>query len=141
MNNKVLVGGLIGGVVFFLLGWLIYGMLLTTMMKENTMPGIGRAEEEMQWAFLVIGHLAFGFLIAYILNKSNVYSFSSGATIGAVLGFLYTLAFNFIMYATTNYFTSMTGVFMDIIVATVMVAITAGVVGWWYGRGRPAVVA
>src|SRR5688572_21999036 len=98
MNNKVLVGGLIGSVVFFLLGYLTYGMLLRTMMEENTMPGIGRADEEMQWAFLVLGHFAFGFMMAYILNKANVYSFGAGATMGAVIGFLFTLAFDFIMY-------------------------------------------
>jgi hypothetical protein len=141
MNNKVLVGGLIGGVVFFLLGWLVYGMALTTMMTENTMAGINRPMEEMQWAFLIIGHFAFGFLMAYILDKSNVYSFGSGATMGAVIGFLFALAFDFIMYATTNYYTTMSFVFIDIIVATVMSAIVAGVVGWWYGRKRPVVVA
>ena len=141
MNNKVLVGGLIGGVVFFLLGWLTYGIALRTMMTENTMQGLGRADEEMQWVFLIIGHFAFGFLMAYILDKANVMSFGSGATMGAVIGFLFTLAFDFIMYATTNYYTTMTGVFVEIITATVVVAITAGVIGWWYGRGRTEVVA
>ena len=140
MNNKVLVGGLIGGVVFFLLGWLTYGMALRTMMTENTMPGIGRADEEMNLAFLVIGHLAFGFLMAYLLNKANSHSFASGATIGAVIGFLFSVAFDFIMYATTNYYTTMTGIFVDIIVSTVLVALVGGVIGWWYGRGRTPVV-
>ena len=141
MNNKVLVGGLIGGVVFFLLGWLTYGMALRTMMAENTMPGINRAEEEMGWVLLLLGHFAVGFMLAYVLNKANVYSFGSGATMGAVMGFLTVMGFDFIMYATTVYYTTMTTVFIDIIVATVIIAITAGVIGWWYGRGRPAVVA
>ena len=141
MNNKVLVGGLIGGVVFFLLGWLVYGIALRDMMTENTMQGLNRADEEMQWAFLVIGHLAFGFLMAYLLDKANSHSFASGATIGAVTGFLFALAFNFILYATSNYFTTMTGVFVDIIVSAVIVAITGGVIGWWYGRGRKVIVA
>lgn len=141
MKNKVLVGGLIGGVVFFLLGWLTYGMALRTMMAENTMAGVGRADEEMNLAMLVIGHLAFGFLMAYLLDKANSYSFASGATMGAVIGFLFSLAFDFIMYATTNYYTTMTGIFVDIIVSTVIVAIVGGVIGWWYGRGRTPVVA
>lgn len=141
MNNKVLVGGFIGGIVFFLLGWLTYGMALRTMMEENTMQGLGRTDDEMQWAFLVIGHLAFGFLMAYLLDKANSHSFASGATIGAVTGFLFALAFDFIMYATSNYFTNMTWVFVDIIVSTVIVAIISGVIGWWYGRGRQAIVA
>ena len=140
MNNKVLVGGLIGGVVFFLLGYLVYAMALSGMMADNTMAGLSRPMEEFQWLFLILGNFAFGFLVAYVLNKAGANSASAGAGVGAMLGFLMGLAVDFTMYGTSNAMT-LTGVFVDIIAITVMSAVVGAVVGWWYGRGRTVVVA
>ena len=141
MNNRVLVGGLIGAVASFFLGFLIYAIVLDPMLSEHTMSGVMRADEEMSWAFLILGNLAYGFLVAYILDKANAASFSSGATIGAVVGLLSSLASGFISYAVSNWYTSMTGPFIDVVGAVVMFALVGGIVGWWYGRGRRVVVA
>ena len=59
MNNRVLVGGLIGGVCFLLLGFLVYGMALASTMEANMLPNLNRPQEEFQWAFLILGNLAF----------------------------------------------------------------------------------
>jgi hypothetical protein len=141
MNNRVLIGGIIGGVVFFLLGFLMYGLAFRGILEANTMPGLGRGEDEMQWAFLILGNLMFGFLIAYILDKANAASLESGATVAGIVGLLFGMAGNFISYATTHSYTSMTGVFIDIIIITVMCAIVGAVIGWYYGRNRRVVVA
>ncbi len=141
MNNRVLVAGLIGGIVIFVLGYLIYGVLLAATMSENIVTGVERPMEEFQWAFLILGNLALGFLLAYILDKANALSFSSGASVGAVVGLLYAAAVDFTLYGVWNVFASMTGPIIDIIATTVMCAIVGGVIGWWYGRGRKAVVA
>lgn len=141
MNNRSLIGGLIGGVVFFILGFLVYGMALRGMMAENMMAGLGRNEDEMQWLFLILGNLFFGFFIAYILDKANAVSFTSGATISAVAGFLISLGMNLTSYATSHMYTTMTGVFVDVIAVTFMCAIVGGVIGAYYGRGRKVVVA
>src|SRR5687768_9048257 len=98
MNNKVLVGGLIGGVAAFLLGYLIYGMALGSTLEANMMAGINRPMEEFQWAFVVLGHLFMGFLYAWVLNKANANSLSSGLQTGAVLGLLVALTFAMTMY-------------------------------------------
>ena len=140
MNNRVLVAGLIGGIASLFLGFLIWAVLLESMLAENTMQGVMRAEGEMNWAFLIIGSLAYGFLLAYILDKANAVTFGSGATIGAVVGLLSSLASGFISYAVSNWYTTMTGPFLDIIGAIVMFALVGGIVGWWYGRGRTVVV-
>ena len=141
MNNRVLVGGLIGGITFFILGFLIYGMALRSMMTDNMMAGLGRADDEMQYAFLILGNLIFGFLIAYILDKANATTFSAGATIGGVVGLLIGLGGNFTSYGTSHAYTSMTGVLVDAIAVAVMCALVGGVVGWWYSRGRTVAVA
>lgn len=140
MDNRVLIGGIIGGITFFLLGFLMYGMAFRDILEANTMAGISLGEGEMRWLFLILGNLAFGFLIAYILHKANAIGFASGATVAGIVGFLVSLGGNLSSYGTTNYYTGMTGVFVDIIIITIMCAIVGGVIGWWYGRERTTVV-
>ena len=141
MNNRVLVGGLIGGVCFFLLGFLVYGMALADTMEANMLPNLNRPQAEFQWAFLILSNLAFGFMVAYILDKANAAGFSSGATIGAIVGFLLGLGINGALYATTFYWNSPTGLFIDTIISAVFGGIVGGVVGWYYGRNRRVIVA
>ena len=141
MNNRVLVGGLIGGVCFFVLGFLVYGMAMADTMEANMLPNLNRPQAEFQWAFLILSNLAFGFMVAYILDKANAAGFSSGATIGAIVGFLLGLGINGALYATTFYWNSPTGLFIDTIVTAIIGAIVGGVVGWYYGRNRTVIVA
>ncbi len=140
MNNRVLAGGVIGGIAFFFLGYLVYGMALASMWEENSMQGLNRPMEEMQWAFLILGNLFFGFLLAYVLDKANALTFGSGATVGMITGLLVGLAVNFTMYGTSNAHT-LTAHFADIVALTIMSAVVGGIIGWWYGRGRKAIVA
>ena len=137
MNNKFLVGGLIGSVASFVLGYLIYGMILHSMMAGETMAGVDKGMEEFNWAFLILGNVAFGFLYAYVLTKSNTGGFSAGAMMGAVLGFLFALAFDSIMYATTNII-SMKGMCLDIVGSIVMGALVAGIIGAYLGKSKMA---
>lgn len=66
MNVKnFLVSGIVGGLVDFLMGWLVYGMLL-----KDTFPkpeGVG-AEN---LTFIFLGCMAFGFLIAYVFSHGD----------------------------------------------------------------------
>ena len=137
MNNKFLVGGLIGGVAAFILGYLIYGMALNSMMSAETMAGVNKPMEEFNWAFLILGNLAFGFLYAYVLTKANAGGFSGGAMVGAVLGFLMSLAIDSIWYATSNVMT-MKGICIDIVASIVMGALIGGIIGAFLGKSKMA---
>ena len=141
MNNRVLVGALIGTIAFFLLGMVLYGFLLGDTIDSHTMDGVGRADDEMQIAFIILGNLLAGLLFAYILDKANANSVASGATIGAVMSFLCALSTNFTMYGVTNVWKDLGGVVIDAIVYAVIGAIVGAAIGWYYGRGRRVVVA
>lgn len=138
MNNKFLVGGLIGGVACFLVGYLIYGLALGDMMAANAMPGVNKAMADYNWPFLVLGNLATGFLLSYVLSKSNTSGFGPGATMGAVVGLLTIMGFDFVMYATSNIMTSMQAMFIDMIGFTVLLAVTGGIIGAYFGAGKKA---
>ena len=134
MNSKFWVAGLLGAVASNLLGWLIYGNLLTNMMNEATMAGVNKPMEEFNWPFLILSNLASGYFTAYIFSKwANITSFSAGLTAGATIGLFMGLIYDFVFYATTNIMT-MQGYLLDIVATIVISAIVGGVVGWWLGR-------
>jgi uncharacterized membrane protein len=136
-TKKILVGGIIGGVTNFFLGWLIYGMMLMNFMQShsNSASGVFRTEETMIWWALIAGNLAYGFLLSYILSKSNVSSVSAGATVGAVVGLLMSLSIDLSIYAQANLWDT-TAMAVDICASTVMSAIVGTVIGWFLGRGK-----
>ena len=72
--KKLLMGGIVGGILYFGLGYLIYGNLLASFMANHpgTATGVDRAMADYQFMYLIIGNLAMGFLLAYIFGKSNV---------------------------------------------------------------------
>lgn len=79
MNVKnFIVGGIVGGIVDFLLGWVVYGMLLHDMMPVE--PG---AKENLLFIFL--GCLSFGFLISWVFSLGEGIS-NVGTGIKTALG-------------------------------------------------------
>jgi len=133
--KKLFMGGITGGVLFFLLGWVIYGILLMNFMTAH--PGaagnIGRPEPD--FLYLIIGNLAMGFLMAYIFIKANVNSLVSGFITAAVIGLLMAVGYDCMAYATSTAI-SKTGMAVDVAAATAMSAITGAVVGAVLGMGK-----
>lgn len=139
-TNKFLVGGIIGGVANFLLGWLVWGMLLMNFMNEHTSE-VGKAaqrgDENMIWWALIAGNLLWGLVLSYVLNKAGSNSASAGASTGAVIGLLVSAAYNCFFYAFMD-MGDMTAMAVDIIANTVVSAIVGGVIGWYLGMGKKA---
>ncbi len=135
--KKLLFGGIAGGVAFFLLGWLIYGLLLMDFM--NSHPGVSGiiGKTEPDFLYLIIGNLSAGFLMAYIFIKGNVNSMAGGFVTGGIIGLLMSVGFDCMMYATTTVI-SKTAMATDVGAATVMWAIVGAIVGLVLGMGKKA---
>jgi uncharacterized membrane protein len=132
---KFIVGGLLGGVINFFAGWLVWGILLADFIsKHATNSSVFRPEPEMIFWALILGNLCFGFLVAYILYLANVRSARSGAIIGAISGALMIAAFDFTMYAQMDLY-DIGIVLPDILASTCVTALVGAAVGWYYGRG------
>ena len=135
-TNKFVIGGIAGGVAAFLLGWLLYGMLLKDFYAANagTDCSVDRGDAIIMWA-LVVGNLAFGFLLSYIFTRwASINTAGGGAQAGAIIGFLMGLGMDMVMYGTTTMM-KLNGVLVDIAVSTVMTAIVGAVVGMAIGMG------
>ena len=134
-KNRLL-ATLVGFIVLFLLGWLIYGMLLMDFYGNNSgsASGVMRADDEMIWWALILGNLFQAYLLVYIFgNWANITTFTDGLKAGAIIGLIMGLAFNFTMYGTSNIM-NMTSALVDPFVSAVMMSITGGVVGFMLGR-------
>jgi hypothetical protein len=137
-TKKFFIGTLAGGIVFFFLGYLIYGMALEGFFSRHSTAAQGSMKQmsEIVWWALILGNFASGALLSYIFLKlGNIGSFGSGASTGAAIGFFVALSIDLIHYATENGF-DLTAMIVDVLVGVVMYAIVGGVIGALMGRGK-----
>lgn len=138
-TNKILLAGLAGGVVYFLLGWLIYGMVLASFMDGQSTPegmAVMRPDDGMVFWAMIVGNIAGGMLLAVIFGRwANISTWQTGAMAGAVIAGLMAMSFDFLLYGTTTMMT-LTGVLADIVVYAVLGAIGGAVVAMVLGSGK-----
>ena len=125
-TTKTFIGGIAGGLIFFLLGYLIYGILLANYMR-SFVPGVDRSMDTLIFWALIIGNLLFGFAISYAVNRTGA-SVTGGLATGFIIGFLFSAGFDFTMYATSHSI-SLHQVAADVIAFTVISAVAGAVVG------------
>ena len=128
--KKLLIGGIIGGILFFLLDWLVYGNLLMNFMKDNpgTAMNVSRAQSDMQYLYLAIGNLSGGFLLSYIFVRANVNSFSSGLVTAGVVSALLSVAVDVTMYGWSNIM-SKKSLMADVLAYIVIGAVVGAIIG------------
>jgi len=130
-TKKFITGTLVGGVAYFILGYLFYGLLLMDFYQTNigSATGVHRLPEEMVWWALVLGNFAYAAFLTFIFLKwAHIRTFKSGLKAGAAIGFLLGLAFNLIWYGTSNMM-NLTASLVDIIVGTIITATLGGIIG------------
>lgn len=137
-TTKFIIGTLVGGIAFFFLGFLIYGIALESFFTQHagSATGLQKTMDDMQWWALIVGNLASAALLSYIFLKwANIKSFGEGASAGAVIGFFIALSYDMVSYATTNMM-DITACLTDVVVGTVMTAIGGGIIGTVLGMGK-----
>ena len=135
-TRKFLIAGILGGIVYFFLGWLIYGMLLNDYMRSSV-AGVDRGH--INYVALVIGNFSMGFALSYVLNRGRraLASPRAGIKAGTIVGLLFAAGYDLITYATTNLATP-AQVITNIAAFTVVSAVAGAVVGL---ASRPDAVA
>ena len=139
MNSKTFVGGLVAGITAFLLGWVIYGMLLMDYFSSNMVQYEGLMKDPPELWAIAVAHLSWGLLLAYVFNASSVNSIGKGMVCGALVFFLITLGTDFMFYAQMNLF-NLQLLCIDVLISLVMGGLVGAVLGWWFGRGQTASV-
>jgi uncharacterized membrane protein len=136
-TKKFVIGTLVGGVAFFFLGYLIYGLALAGFYASHAGSSSGdmKTMEQIVWWALILGNLASGALLTYIFLKlGNISSFGSGASTAAAIGFFMALSMDLIRFATSNTM-DLTASLADVVVGTVLTAIAGGIIAAALGMG------
>ena len=133
-TNKILLGGLAGGVTFFLVGWLVYGILLNGYMTANLNQCAAKPMAEMVMWAMFLSNLALGFLLVLVFNWSKITDLKSGAKVAALLGLLISLSVDLGNYSMTILYKDFSVIIVDVIVFTIMMTISGIVVSLVIGK-------
>ena len=134
--KKRIMATLAGFVVFFMLGWILYGMLLMDFFTANSgsATGVARSDSEMVWWALILGNVLQAYFLVYVYGKiGNINTFSSGLQTGVILGLILGYGVDLTIYATTN-MSNLTATLVDPLVLAVMMGASGGVIGMVLGR-------
>jgi len=137
-SKKFLIGTLAGGIVFFFLGYLVYGVTLASFFMQHSVAPAGsmKSMNDIVWWALILGNFASGALLTYIfLKMGNVNSFGSGARTAFVIGFFLSLSGVLIQFATENT-SDRTATLANMIVQTLMTTIAGAIIAALLGMGK-----
>ncbi|NNC46665.1 MAG: hypothetical protein HKN99_12345 [Winogradskyella sp.] len=125
--KQFLLAGLAGGIVNWLLGWLIYGIALKDVFPQPV-------ESTSTMIYIFLGCLTYALFLSYIYNKwAQITTFMTGAKAGIVLGLLIGIYYNFFNLAMNSDVTTTMAIY-DVISNIVMTAISGGIIGLVSGK-------
>lgn len=135
--KKFLTGTLVGGIAFFFLGYLFYGVALAGFFSAHyATTATMKSMEDIVWWALIAGNISSGALLSYIFIKwANISSFGGGAGAAASVGFFLGLTMDLTRFATEGTF-DLTASLADVLVMTVMYGIAGGIIGALLGMGN-----
>ena len=121
MKNLAL-KSIVGLAVFYTLGWLVYGFVLTDYMAANVSvgyAGVERSPDDFKMGYMAAGNLALGILIAYVGQLRGDRDWLAGFKGGAIVAFLYACTANLMSYSMLD-LTTITATWLDIVVMSVL---------------------
>ena len=126
-TQRLLIGTVVGGIVLFFLGYLIFGVLFADFFAANAGTATGVEKMPFDFVSLGIAQLAWGAALTLILSWAGVKSIGQGATTAGIAGLLLFLGFDLTMYATTN-ISNLTATLVDPILAAILFAVAGAAI-------------
>ena len=133
---KILRGTIFGGIAFFLLGWLVYGMLLMDFMAANSNNCAARLDDEMIWWAMIVSNLILALFITLVLKWSGAKSVTDGLKTGAAIGFLTGLSMDLSFYSMTTMFNNLTTLIVDVIVYSILLGVVGIIIVLTWGKEK-----
>jgi hypothetical protein len=133
MTTRLIIATLVGGIVSFFLGWLVFGLLLMNFYTTNLTEYSGLMKEMPNLILIAISCLANAFLLAFIFQRwAGIKTIVKGLLGGMLVTFLIMLSMDLYFIASMNLFNP-TLIIVDIIVNTVIGGIIGGIIAWVLG--------
>jgi len=134
--KRFVTGTIVGGIVLFLAGYLIFNTLLGSFFAANAGTATGVARDPMLLWSIGVGCLGLAALICYAMGARGVSGLGGGATVGAVVGFLTAFYIDFALYGTQNV-SNLTATIVDPLASAVHGAIGGAVIGLVVSKMKP----
>jgi hypothetical protein len=138
MIMKILRGTVFGGIAFFLLGWLVWGILLMDFSKANYNQTIYLPDDGMIWWAMIASNLVLALLVTLALNWAGAKTVVDGLKYGALVGGLYALTTDLGMYSMTTVILNLTAVVVDTLAYAAVTAVTGLIIVLTWGKGKKA---
>jgi hypothetical protein len=131
--KKLVIGTVVGTVALWLVGRLFWVVLFADFFEANIGGATGLVRENpMMWP-VILGHLGIAALVTLAIGWSGSFSWTEGAKIGAIVGFLLWFGVDFIHYGNLDTRT-LTATIVDPILELVRTGVGGAVVGLVLGR-------
>jgi len=92
MNFRALAGSVAGAVTLFIAGYLIFGVLIISFMKDNTFQYAGLVKDTPVLQVIFLSNLVMACLLAFVFEYwASIRTFAGGVKCGALLGCLVAL--------------------------------------------------
>jgi hypothetical protein len=136
--KKLIIGGIVGGIIFFLVGYLEYVVILGHFFAtHHSLPEpvlVYRPQPLLQFIFL--GNLSVGFLLSFVLLKIKPGSLLDGAIVSAVVGLLLCASVDFNSYGITVLM-SLKAILVEMCAYTLMAIIAGAVITFIFSKMKP----
>lgn len=95
--KRLAIGTIVGGIAYFVLGYLIFNLAAADFYAANRSPGFSR-DAPILWA-VAVGSLGLGLLLTLgIMSRAGALTIAGGLVTGAVYNFLVWFGVDFIHY-------------------------------------------
>jgi hypothetical protein len=133
---KILRGTVFGGIAYFVLGWVVYGIFLMDYMMNNFNQSMARADGVMIWWAIIAASLILGLLLTLFLKWSGAKGVAGGLKIGLLFGFLMGLSIDLANYSMTTMFNNFTALIVDVMIWSIITAIMGLVIVLTWGKEK-----
>ena len=129
--KRLAIGTVVGGIAMFVVGYLIWNILLDYWNGAFDAAGVAR-EPQLLWA-VVLSNVPAAALITLAIERGGSSTIGGGVKIGAIVGFLVWSGVDVAFYANTTIF-DLTTIILDPLLASVHHGIGGGVIAAVLGR-------
>jgi hypothetical protein len=133
---KILRGTIFGGILYFLLGWLVWGILLMDFFLDNTNQCANRPDGVMIWWAMIMSTLLVALLLTLFLNWAKAKSMADGLITGAIFGSLFTATIDLSFWSMTTMYNSLIPILVEIAVSAVLYALVGMVIVLTWGKEK-----
>lgn len=133
---KILRGTIFGGISYFLLGWLVYGILLMGFMSANMNQCAARSDGSMVWWAIILSNFSAALFLTLILKWFGAKGIQDGLKIGALFGLLSAMTVSLSSWSMTTIYNNLGVLIVDILASTVLFAITGMIIVLTWGKEK-----